>query len=440
MSRWLLLALLGLAALANAAAPDVRVQARLAPDSAVMTGATVSLEVDLLVDTWFTDAPVLPTLQLPGAVVTPPTGEARHLNLKLDGKAFFGLRYTYQITPSVAQRFSVPALAFSVQPGPDNVAITVHSQPLSFEAKAPAGGTGEQRLVARQLELTQDIQRSHTPLRAGDSITRRLHIVAQGAQAMLIPPPTFVEVKGLKRYVQTPSVTPLSDGRGGTLGGQRTDSVTYVVSAAGSYRLPAIDVQWSDATSGERHSASVPAIELKAEQGAYQAPFSLSEDLRALGQGAQLRINGHWLELTVLLVLVGALAWAGRAWGRAAWQRLCNWRARRRQAWRDSPGYAWRQARRQWAAEPLRLDGLYLWLRRATGRCTLSSSEHPQAGKTEADLLAFFQALYGVKGDGEHRATDRRHLLQGLRQRVESGKAERPAKHGLNPLNPQQGR
>jgi hypothetical protein len=103
---------------ALAADPEVRVAQRLVPEGAIMVGGTVSLEIDLLVDTWFTDAPVLPALDLPGAVVSPPTGEAQHLNQDIDGKRFFGLRYSYRITPQAARHFDIPALAFQVQPGP----------------------------------------------------------------------------------------------------------------------------------------------------------------------------------------------------------------------------------------------------------------------------------------------------------------------------------
>ncbi|MFJ4431226.1 hypothetical protein ACIPZG_09660 [Pseudomonas sp. NPDC089395] len=436
MMRWALLLLIGLVGLANAADPEVRVQARLVPDTAIMTGATVSLEVDLLVDTWFTDAPLLPPLQLAGAVVSPPSGEAQHLNQQLDGKAFFGLRYHYQITPIQAQRFSIPALAFQVQPGPASTVMTVHSQPLAFEAKGPASTSDEQRLVAQQVELTQAIEPSHSPLRAGDSITRRLHIKATGAQAMLIPPPRFAEVDGLKRYVSTPHVTPLSDGRGGTLGGQREDSVSYVATAAGRYRLPAIEVKWWDAATGEPHTASVPAVDVVAEAGSYQAPFSLKEDLRALGQGAQVSIASHGLLLLALLLVLGSLAWVGRAWGRAGWQWLRHWRARRHQAWLDSPGYAWRQARQQCAHQPARLDGVYLWVRRSTGRRTLSSSEHPSAGQSQDDLLAFFQAAYGAQANHAPGPGERKQLLQRLRQGPAAGQGSSPGKHGLHELNP----
>lgn len=435
MIRWALLLLLCLWRTGLAADPEVRVQARLVPDTPVMVGATLSLQVDLLVDTWFTDAPVLAPLQLPGAVVSPPSGEAQHLNQQLDGKAFFGLRYSYQITPTTAQRFNIPALTFQLQPGQASGPVTVQSPPLSFEAKAVAASGDEPRLVANDVQLSQRIQYSHSPPRVGDSLTRHLHISAQGAQAMLIPPPTFAQVEGLKAYVQTPQVSPLSDGRGGTLGGQRDDSVNYVISAPGNYRLPAIELHWWDAATGAEHTVSVPAVDLQAAAAQYQVPFSLTEDLRALGQGAQVRVASHWLGLLVLLLVAG-LAWATRAWAVAAWQWLQRWRARRRQAWHDSAGYAWRQACRQCDSQPARLDAMYLWLRRATGRRTLSSIEHPQAKNFDTVLLAFFEAFYGTGADAGASPKDRRRQLQQLRNNVETSAITTRDRQGLNALNP----
>ena len=98
-----LLLLLGLyLPLLAMAAPEARVQTRLVPGGDTVVGATVELQVDLLVDTWFTQPPVLPVIDLPGATVSAPSGEAQHLNQQHDGKTFFGLRYTYQITPQAA--------------------------------------------------------------------------------------------------------------------------------------------------------------------------------------------------------------------------------------------------------------------------------------------------------------------------------------------------
>ncbi|AZL68684.1 BatD family protein [Pseudomonas oryziphila] len=413
---------------ALAADPEVRVAQRLVPEGAIMTGGTVSLEIDLLVDTWFTDAPVLPSLDLPGAVVSPPTGEAQHLNQDIDGKRFFGLRYSYRITPQAARHFDIPALAFQVQPGPASGPVTVSSQPLAFEAKGGSGNPDSAQPVAAQLTFTQQMERSHTPLRAGDSVTRRLRIVAPGAQAMLLHAPVLAEVAGLKRYVQTPGVRPLSDGRGGTLGGEREDTVTYVIGAAGRYQLPEITYQWRDATSGEVHQTKVPAVALEATAGAYQAPFSINDDLRAMGHQARLRLGGHWLLVVAVVLGAGALGWGLRARWQALWQRLRRWQARRQQAWLDSPGYAWRQARAQCAAQPPKLDALYLWVRRSSGQPGLlcGRAQIPDAIKNR--LLASFRSRFGVSAAPEQAPI-------ALPRTPPAQHPSEPQRSGLKPLN-----
>ncbi|MFJ4111854.1 hypothetical protein [Pseudomonas sp. NPDC089758] len=434
MKRMLLLLGLYLPLLA-VAAPEARVQARLLPAGDTVVGATLELQVDLLVDTWFTQPAVLPVIELPGATVSAPSGEAQHLNERLDGKAFFGLRYTYQITPHTAQAFTLPAQTFQVFPGQSDAPVTLASEPLSFVAKALAGDATVHRLVARKVSLEQQTQLSHSPLRAGDSITRRVVTRAEGAQAMLIPPPPLIEIEGLKRYVQTPRVAPLSDGRGGSTGGQREDSVSYVVSAAGRYQLPAIELQWWDAATGEARQATLPPIDVTAIEGGYKAPFSIDQDLRALGRQAQLRLPGHWLWAAGLLLLGGALIYVARPWLWAVWRHLQSWQAARRMARLHSAEHAWRQARAQLAQDPPQLDGLYLWIRRATGQRTVSEFSSALPPQLRIRLLDWLQNRYGNGREVRQSAPSLSPILPALRRAAVSG---RQVSHpeGLKPLNP----
>lgn len=423
--------------MAYGAEPEVRVQSRLVPEDSAVVGGTFNLEVDLLVDTWFTAAPVMPTLDLPGAVVSPPSGEAEHITEQQDGKTFFGLRFAYQVTPLVAQRFEIPAMEFQVHPGQADSPVTVRSQPLSIIAKGLTGAADEaQHLVARNVTFTQEIERSHDPLREGDSVTRRLQMTAEGAQAMLMPSPQFAEINGLKRYVQTPKVTPLSDGRGGTTGGTREDSAIYVIAESGQLTLPAIELQWWDIDTGEARSVSVPEVELEAIEGTYQAPFSINEDLRALGQTARVRISKHWLLLASLLVLGGVLAFVGRAWPRILLMRFRHWQRARHEAWLNSPEYAWKLARQQANASPLQLGGLYLWVRRTRGSLTVSSLL-PLFHETFTDrLLAFFHSRYSKRLSSDKGSVDLAQVLPEMRQVVtEQHKVSRARRHGLRSLN-----
>ncbi|WP_449433147.1 hypothetical protein [Pseudomonas putida] len=414
--------------------PDVRIQSRLVPPTGALVGATVTLQVDLLVDSWFTAAPVLPQLQLPGAVVTPPNGEAQHLNQQIDGKPFFGLRFTWQITPQVAGTFSIPALNFGVQPGPGNMPVTLTSEPLIFSAEALAGAGDQPHLVAKKVQLTQAVQPSHAPLRVGDSIIRKLSLQAEGTQAMLMPAPAFVEIDGLKRYLQPPVVKALDDGRGGIVGGAREDSVTYVVERVGAITLPAVEVKWWD-YAGEAHSVSVEPVALDAGAAQYRAPFSIDADLRALGEHARLKVSRHWLLLFASLLVGALLVLAARRWYEPARHAVLSWRAHRRQRWLASAGYAWAGLNQQLQERPPRLDALYLWARRTSGKRTLHGFFEcfPDIGSVRClDLL---EIRYGEAPGTVEMPTCLMQTLRSVRLRIKHESAA-DQRHGLKPLNP----
>jgi hypothetical protein len=440
MKHLLAVLLLCLPLLGLAAEPEVRVRTQLLPGDSVMVGGTLSLQVDLLVDTWFSQPPQLPPLKLVGALVSEPASEATHLTEKIDGKTFFGLRFHYQITPQSARRFDIPPLDIQVQPGQGSGLVQVRSEALHFTARQPAGAGSEsaQRLVASRVAISQELKASHEPLRVGDSVTRKVHIRAEGAQAMLIPAPAFTDVDGLRRYLQTPTVQPLSDGRGGVLGGERMDAVTYVVTRAGDFQLPAIELPWWAADSGEQQSASVPALKLSAtEAAAYEAPFSISDDLRELGRRAQVRIASHWLALAAALVLLVALAYALRTWGGPLRVAALGAVERRRQAWRESPVYAWRQVRQQLEGDPPQVGALYLWLRRTNGCREMSAAIPNRTIKSVNPLLAFLRARYGRPG--AQPGAGPQPLIQALpdiRRELGQGKPTDLPAHALKPLNP----
>lgn len=429
---WLCLSLSALAA-----EPDVRIQSRLVPADGVSVGGTLHLEVDLLVDTWFTAAPVLPPLTLTGALVAPPSSEASHLTLQQDGKTFFGMRFTYRITPQVAQRFEIPALSFQVQPGQASGPVKLSSPAFSFDAKALPHGGKTPQLVANAVRFTQEIIRSHQPLRVGDSLERRLRIEADGAQAMLLPAPNFATVDGLKRYLQTPSVKALDDGRGTITGGQREDVATYVVEQSGQYQLPAIELTWWDTNTGQSQVVKVPAIDLTAEASSYQAPFSISEDLHALGQQARITLAGHWLMLAGAAALFALLVWLVRTRLHGLWQRVQQWREARRLARLDSPAYALHLARAQLRQRPMELGGLYLWVRRRTGRLAISPLFRGSTETVTQPVLAFFRLIYGANKEplGQDAATQIVSVLDGAMAEP-PGQTGQP--HGLQPLNPGQ--
>ena len=410
--------------------PELRVQTSLQPSTPPMVGSLVELQLDILTDTWFTDAPTLPDLKLPGALVMPPDGHAEHLNQTLDGKSFNGMRYSFLITPNVAQGFDIPALTVRATPGQASAELSAQSQPLHFVATQPPGfATGEPVLVAQKLSFTQSIIKADTPLKVGDSLTRQLTLQADGALAMSLPTPALGDVSGLSRYPKNPQVSTLDDGRGHFTGGQRIDSVTYRIDRKGHHTLPAIELKWWDAGSQQTRIAQVPAVAFDAvANSTYQPVFSITEDLRKLGQQNRLHLSGFVLGWLALLVSVALLIGFVRPFIHRAY---LGWQARRHArhvAWLESADYAWRQIPPQLDGKPPQLSALYLWTRRIRKGLKLTAFG-PR-------LQALLRACYGREPTKDQALLQLGQSLTTLHSHAEHNKESiAPALRPLNPVH-----
>ncbi|WP_339452475.1 hypothetical protein [Pseudomonas sp. EA_5y_Pfl2_R50] len=425
LSTLLLTSLLSLNALA--AEPQLKVQAHLQPAEGAMVGGLVELQLDVLTDTWFTSAATLPDLKLDGALVMPPGGQAQHLNQTIDGQSFSGLRYSYLITPNVARGFDIPALTVRATPGQATAEISAQSQPVHFSATQPPGfKPGEAPLVATGLRFSQHLIHSTTPLKVGDSVTRQLTLQADGALAMALPVPPLGEVAGLSRYETTPQVTRIDDGRGDILGGQRIDSVSYRIDEAGSFTLPAIEVKWWDASAKQMRTAQVAAVTFTAAaNSAYKPVFSITEDLKQLGQN-RLHLSTRWLTWLALLVVVIGAAYVSRPALTRAWQQWQTRKCARQLAREQSADYAWQQIDAQLQARPPQLSVLYRWLWRS--RLGLKLVD---AGPR---LQGVLRGLYGREPTTRKTLAQLRQSLTTLHSQAEQQRA-RPAP-ALRPLNP----
>ncbi|MGE8143833.1 hypothetical protein ACQKP7_01355 [Pseudomonas frederiksbergensis] len=409
-------------------AAELQIQSRLQPTDSIMVGSLIELQLDVLTDTWFTDAPTLPDLKLNGALVMPPNGHAQHLNQTLDGKSFSGMRYRYLITPNLAQGFDIPALTVRATPAQASAELSAQSQPLHFTAAQPPGfKPNEAVLVASGLRFTQQVFNSATPLKVGDSLTRQLTLQADGALAMSLPVPPLAEVTGLSRYPKAPQVNSLDDGRGNFNGGQRIDTVTYRIDTQGNHTLPAIEVKWWDARSQQPRTTQVPAITFAATaNSAYRPVFSITEDLKKLGQQSPVHLSGHWLGIIALVLIVALLAYFARP---LIQQSRLRWQARRQAkhaAWLQSADYAWQQIPAQIDGKPAQLSALYLWLRRSRQGLKLT-----HLGPRLQTLL---RACYGRQPTEDQALHQLKQSLATLHSQAQHHRA--PAPPALRPLNP----
>ncbi len=460
MKRWLQWLLAGAAALGlcpaagaqHGDAPPLRVTARLQAPAEVQSGATVKLLLDVLTPTWFTQPPQLPALNLPGVLVTPPSGQGEILRENIDGVAFSGLRYTYVLSPTVPGTVQVPALTVSAQVGPGGKTASGGSQPLSLrvggaDTAMGAAGAAGMREAAGRMRVTQAYTQSSDPLVEGGRITRSITQRAEGTQAMLLPEAPLADVPGFRRYPLEPEVTTLTDGRGGFVGGQRTDRAEYVPLRAGALALPAVTVSWRDSATGAPRHAELPGREVRVQPApAAAAPFSLAEDLARLRHGLRWVLPASWLAWAGAAILLLLALWLGWPWWRRGARALRGAAARRSARRRASESWHWRAWRREAHRPGAGLGAFYRWLRRARGvgslREAVAALDAASRGAADAALRAGYgPASAPGPGPGPARpgGSWRAGLYTASRQWRHDwrGRGGRAAPYGLPPaLNP----
>ncbi|WP_331376281.1 BatD family protein [Sinorhizobium chiapasense] len=247
-----------------AAAADPFARATLATKGTLYTGQEVHIDVDVFVPNYFLAPPQFPLFDLSGAVVTIPDGRGMNLNETVNGESFSGIRKSYVVTPQTAGDYTLPPaeipFGYAAVPG-QLTEGKVTLPPLKFTVEAaPGGAGGEAGVTAVKVTVDQALDRDASGLHAGDALVRTITVRAEGLDAMMIPEPNFGSPVGARVYVHDPALSEERTPRGEPVAGIRKDAATYVFAQAGSYRLPAIDVEWFDPQTGNIEQAEAPMV------------------------------------------------------------------------------------------------------------------------------------------------------------------------------------
>ncbi|MGO4333153.1 hypothetical protein, partial [Cupriavidus sp. M-11] len=433
--------------------PASMARAHLEPPGPVAAGQPVRLVVDALTTNWFTQAPVFPALDIPGAIVSPPGDDASNLSEDIGGQRWFGVSRSYIITPQSGGDLAIPPLELTLQVGEAAGPVKVRTPPLTLAIKAVPRPPGAGNAIGTvRLEVRQTLDRDLRALKQGDAFTRTIEISADGVQAMLLPPTVFAPVSGLAVYPKAPRVEDISRERQGFLGGHRIDAATYVVQRPGRYTLPGVSVQWWDVRAGRLRTASVPPLHFSAAAGGgYQPAVAIpGESPAALGGGTSRFAVRQVAGAIVAVALLAFAAWLLLPRLRLLWARARASRRRRLLARDGSERAAFMRLRRALRGSGQGAPGaLYAWLDRLAakrgsglaGPATLADAGRAAARGpfTEAGQ-AWLASNYGgaqavAAGPAVDAALDRsldeaRHVLA----------AQPPARRGhareLPPLNP----
>jgi hypothetical protein len=393
------------------------------PETEAIPGQFLTLRLTVLVPSFMPDPPVWPSLEAPNLLVRVPERGTSPTSERIGGSTWSGVTRRYRIAPMVPGTFELPPQEVVVtwaDPDADQPArVALSTGPLAFAGVLPEGAEGLDPFIAASgLTLAQEIAGAPGAMTPGDSLTRTVTAEVAGLSPMFLPDLLGPgAVPGLAAYPDAPRLAETDDR--GTLGGTRSESVTYVAGSGGGGTLPAVSLDWWDVDTGAIRTATVDAVEV-AIDGPPSAPANRETRQRRLliGAGA--------LAVALLAALVLRRAW------RPLRRRLAARRAARQAARHASEPHAWRilsrtVARRDHAALYPALDAWAARLHRPDPR---------RDARVQAALTALGQTRYGRPerrpGGAGDAWRDLGAALRAARRRADAPRTP----HALPPLNP----
>ena len=301
-------------ALLSSLQEPVQLRTELRPTGEVWVGQRVSLYVTVVMAGRPDHSPRFDLPALGGAVFLQAPGSPL-----LGTEAIAGVEHT-------TQRFEL--LLYAQRPGelevpPVRVRTSLAGEEHTGEtgafllkARLPEGvDAGTALITTDELRLEQRWDPAPATSVVGQALRREVTVRTRDVLGLAVPPMPVPEIPGLAAYPADPLVEDrMSRGR---LTGARTDAVTFVFAAPGTYELPALVYRWWNPETRRLERRELEGVSITVEPDP-DAPAP--EELVSGSSGV-----GRWIA-----ILIGALA-AGAAWllRRRLGTRWNAWRARR---------------------------------------------------------------------------------------------------------------
>jgi hypothetical protein len=204
-------------------------------------------------------------IQIPNAFIL-PFDRTQSGMFTVNGKQYPGLQFYYIVFPYVPGRFTVPSIHIvATTPAVGDYQaekVSLTTQPQDFVVKpVPAAFKGGTWFVAKDVQVSQDWNRSLKGLKVGDIIEQTISIDARGTLPQFIPVPGKDSLDWAGVYSNTPKLEDTRDQY--DAGGRMTRTFTYLLEKEGSYTFPSREVKWWNPYSNHVYSRSTPPVHVQ---------------------------------------------------------------------------------------------------------------------------------------------------------------------------------
>ena len=185
----------------------------------------------------------------------------------------------------------------------------IESKAITLEVKpAPSSFTGKHWLSAQQLVLKQDWSGDIAQMKIGEPLTRTLTLLAKGATVSQLPElNTTLSNNQLKAYPDQPVLQEQKKTDG--VIAFREEKIALMLSKAGTYQLPAIQIPWFNTVSQKMEIAEIPETTLTALAGTQAeviSPQITPASTQALTTTPSINTvpeSNYWLWMSALLAI-----------------------------------------------------------------------------------------------------------------------------------------
>ncbi|MDX1303251.1 BatD family protein [Photobacterium sp.] len=227
----------------------------------VSVNQQVILNIEVATSRWFTGGTRIGAIDVANLIAKQRNQLATNFSDRKGEQTWSRQRWEVTLYPQASGSFVIPPVPVWVKvsvPDGSNVAGTLYTPPLRFEAALPTGMVSDQTpwFVASNVEIEQQWQTSHEQLKVGDAITRTVTVSAQDSLSVLLP--NLLSDLSTQQYHTYPQPHQLSDTQTrGDYQSTRTEQSVYVIQQGGDITLPDIEFHWWNSKSNQLETVVV---------------------------------------------------------------------------------------------------------------------------------------------------------------------------------------